>query len=298
MAVILQVMVVFVLIGVGYVCARFKWIQREGFRGLNNFILYLSMPALALMKMQITADGQLLLQLLIAFACATIAMLISCGVALILFKNKEQDHKAVYTNMVTFANSGFMGFPVVEACLGEEALIYAVMFVASFNLLSFSLGAILYSGEKTIQWKKIITTPSIIAVLLGFVCLLTPFKIPMPFSGAFDMLASTTTPLAMVVIGAQLVGLPLKTLKNKDLMLSCFLRLVACPVVLLLFLRLTGLPTLMTSTLFVCYAMPSAALVAIQADQYHCEPQLASTGVALSSALSMLTIPLMLLFIL
>ena len=40
--------------------------------------------------------------------------------------------------------------------------------------------------------------------------------------------------------------------------------------------------------------MPSAAVTVMQAEQYQCDSPLASRGVALSTALSMATIPLML----
>ena len=79
-------------------------------------------------------------------------------------------------------------------------------------------------------------------------------------------------------------------------LLTCALRLVIFPAAILL-LRLTPLPEMVVSSVFLCTAMPCAALTAMQAERYDCEKELASRGVALSTALSMATVPLMLLLV-
>ena len=62
-----------------------------------------------------------------------------------------------------------------------------------------------------------------------------------------------------------------------------------------LLLRFTGLPAAVVSVLYICTAMPCAATTAMQSEMYHCDNSLASRGVALSTAFSILTLPLMLL---
>ena len=83
-------------------------------------------------------------------------------------------------------------------------------------------------------------------------------------------------------------------LQDWKLLLACALRLIIFPAAVLL-LRFTGLPAAVVSVLYICTAMPCAATTAMQSEMYHCDNSLASRGVALSTAFSILTLPLMLL---
>ena len=79
------------------------------------------------------------------------------------------------------------------------------------------------------------------------------------------------------------------------MLLGCGLRLLAVPLMVLLCLRFTPLPTQVIGALYLCSAMPGASLSAMQSDLFDCEAELASRSVAVSTALSMATIPLLLL---
>lgn len=83
-------------------------------------------------------------------------------------------------------------------------------------------------------------------------------------------------------------------MQDWKLLLACALRLIIFPAAVLL-LRFTGLPAAVVSVLYICTAMPCAATTAMQSEMYHCDNSLASRGVALSTAFSILTLPLMLL---
>lgn len=297
MEVFLQVMVLFVLLIAGYLAARFHVIDRQGFYGLNRFVIYFAMPALIIAKLQTQADTALLIALSKALLVAFLAMLVCAGLTFLIFKKENPARRAVFTNLAMFSNCGFMGYPVVEARFGPDALVYAVMFVTAFNLLAWTVGSGLFTNGRGVSLKAIVTNSSLIAVVIGLACLVFQITIPKPFSSVLDMVGATTTPLSLVVIGAQLVGLPLKILKDKGMLVTLGLRLVIYPLLLLCAVRLLHLPDPMGATLYLCYAMPSAALTAMQAEHFDCEAPLASAGVAISTALSMATIPLMLLLI-
>lgn len=79
------------------------------------------------------------------------------------------------------------------------------------------------------------------------------------------------------------------------MLLACGLRLLAVPLMVLLCLRFTPLPAQVIGALYLCSAMPGASLSAMQSDLFDCEAELASRSVAVSTALSMATIPLLLL---
>ena len=134
----------------------------------------------------------------------------------------------------------------------------------------------------------------VIFTYIGLVLFLTGWRLPGFINDALSMMGNVTTPLAMFVIGARLIDLRFAHLQDWKLLLACALRLIIFPAAVLL-LRFTGLPAAVVSVLYICTAMPCAATTAMQSEMYHCDNSLASRGVALSTAFSILTLPLMLL---
>ncbi|MBQ7139795.1 MAG: AEC family transporter [Clostridia bacterium] len=296
MTVLLQVMTLFLLIITGFIAAKKNILDDRGLRGLNTLVLSFAQPALILHKMQMPTTPQLILELAWVFVltCATIS--IAGAIAFRIFGKEEKNRRATLTVLSMVSNCGFMGYPVITATMGEDALIYAVMFVTAFNLMSWTLGAYFFGGRKAMQPQRLLTNPTIIAVIGGMVLFLTGWTLPSFVNSALDMMGATTTPLAMFVIGARLISLRREHLTDVKLLLVCALRLVIFPAMILL-LRLTPLPEMVVSSVYLCTAMPCAALTAMQAERWDCEKELASRGVALSTALSMLTVPLMLMLV-
>lgn len=296
MTVLLQVMTLFLLIITGFIAAKKNVLDDRGLRGLNTLVLNFAQPALILHKMQMPTTPQLIIELAWVFVltCATIA--IAGVIAFRIFGKEEKNRRATLTVLSMVSNCGFMGYPVITATMGEDALIYAVMFVTAFNLMSWTLGAYFFGGRKAMQPQRLLTNPTIIAVIGGMALFLTGWTLPSFVNSALDMMGATTTPLAMFVIGARLISLRREHLTDVKLLLVCALRLVIFPAMILL-LRLTPLPEMVVSSVYLCTAMPCAALTAMQAERWDCEKELASRGVALSTALSMLTVPLMLMLV-
>lgn len=296
MTVFLQVMTLFLLIISGFCAAKFNLLDDKGLRGLNTLVLTFAQPALILSKLQTPASPELIAELAWVFVltCATIA--IAGVIAFRLFAKEAPQRRAVLTNLSMVSNCGFMGYPVITATMGEEALIYAVIFVTAFNLMCWTLGSFFFGGRKAMQPQKLLTNPTIWAVVGGLTLFLTGWTLPDFINDALTMMGSTTTPLAMFVIGSRLISLKAEHLRDVKLLIMCALRLLVFPAMILL-LRLTPLPEMVVSSVYLCTAMPCAALTAMQAERYDCDRELASRGVALSTALSMVTVPLMLMLV-
>lgn len=296
MTVLLQVMTLFLLIIAGFFAAKKGILDDRGLRGLNTLVLNFAQPALILHKMQMPTTPQLIIELAWVFVLTCLTIGVAGVIAFRLFARETPQRRAVLTNLSMVSNCGFMGYPVITATMGEDALIYAVMFVTAFNLMCWTLGAYFYGGRKAMQPQKLLVNPTIWAVIGGLLLFLTGWTLPSFVNSALNMMGSTTTPVAMFVIGARLISLRSEHLRDVKLLLVCALRLVIFPAMILL-LRLTPLPEMVVSSVYLCTAMPCAALTAMQAERYDCEKELASRGVALSTALSMATVPLMLMLV-
>ena len=296
MGVLMQVLTLFLLMMAGLGAVRLGAMDERGVSGVNTLVLYFAQPCLILSRLQQDATPELLIELAWVFALTCAVMLFCALAAHRLFKGEPRDRRAVLTNLAMASNCGFMGYPVITAAFGDGALIYAVMYVTAFNLMCWTLGSYYYGGAKAVDPLRLLKNPSILAIAAGLVLLLTGWRLPGFLNSALELLGGTTTPLAMFVIGARLVGLRKEHLMDFPLLAVCGLRLIVFPALVLL-LRLTPLPPMVVNALYLCTAMPCAALTGMQADLYDCDRSLASRGVAVSSALSMATVPLMLILI-
>lgn len=296
MTALYQVLSLFLLMMAGLGATKFRLLDDRGLKGLNTLVLYFAQPAMIAFKLQQDADPQLIAELVWVFVLTCVTIAIAGAISFGLFCREPRQRRSVLTNLAMVSNCGYMGYPVITAALGDGALIYAVVFVAAFNLMCWTLGAYFYGGAKAMQPQRLLTNPSLIAIAVGLLLFFTGWRLPGFINNALDMIGSVTTPVAMFVIGARLISLRPAHLKDTKLLLMCLLRLIIYPSAILL-LFLTPLPPMVVKSVFVCTAMPCAALTAMQSEVFDCNRDLASRGVALSTALSMATVPLMLLLL-
>lgn len=294
--VLMQVLTLFLLLLCGLFAVKKSILDDKAVSGLNAFVLNFAQPALIIARLQQDASPELVKELMWVLVLTCLVMAVSGLLAYRLFRQQGHDRRAVLSSLAMASNCGFMGYPVITAAFGEEALIYAVMYVTSFNLMCWTLGSYYFGGRKAIQPARLLTNPSILAIILGLLLFLTSWRLPGFLNNGLEMVGATTTPLAMFVIGAKLIGLKKEHLADKELLFTCALRLVIVPAAVLL-LRFTPLPEMVVNALYLCTAMPCAALTGMQAAHYQCDSELASRGVALSTALSMATVPLMLMLL-
>lgn len=297
MSVVPQVLTLFVLMMIGLFAAKKRMMDDRAISALSTLVLSFAQPALIIARMQDEKDPSLLIDLVWVLVLSCVIMLITGTIARKIFAKQPEKRKAILSVCLMGSNCGFMGYPVIEAAFGPGAVIYAVMFVTSFNFMSWTLGAYYFAGRKAMDPKRLVTNPSLIAVVFGIILFLTGWRLPGFVNNALNSIGGTTTPLAMFVIGARLTGLNREHLKDRQVLLTCLLRLVVFPLCVLLILRLFGLPDMVVKSLYLCTAMPFATMVAMQSEVFHSDTALASRAIALSTALSLGTIPLMLLFV-
>ena len=233
MAVFLQVITLFLLIFCGFFSAKGKLVDENGISTLNKIVLYFALPALTLYGLQKDASPELIHDLILVFFISLAIMILSGLIAYFLYRSEPNERRSVLTNLSMLSNSAYMGYPVVIATLGEDMLIYAVVFVGAFNLMCWTFGSFFFGGISAIQPKKLLTNPSLIAVIVGLVLFLTGWRLPGFINDALSMMGNVTTPLAMFVIGARLIDLRFAHLQDWKLLLACALRLIIFPAAVL-----------------------------------------------------------------
>ncbi|NLO84178.1 MAG: AEC family transporter [Clostridiales bacterium] len=294
MAILQQVLGLFLLLLCGLVAMKAKWINKQGITGLNTVVMKFSLPAQIFAKLQVEATSEMAVDLIHVFIIAAVSMLLFGLIAWIAFVSETPNRRTVLTGMAMFSNAGFMGFPVLTAAFGESNLIYGVIYVAVFNLICWSVGVMLFD-RKSVNAKMMLTSPALIASIAGVICFAADWKIPAFLTSTLNMMGDATTPLAMFIVGSHLSSLKLADLLDGKMLVVSAMRLLIFPLVAYGVLSLLGVSYMVNASITLLTAMPCGALIVVLAERYGGDAVMASKGVSTSTALSVVTIPLIML---
>ena len=290
-----QIVIMFLYMAIGGLLFQKGLITKEGSKSLANLLLYVVLPCVVVKSFCVARTPERTSGLLVSFLAALGILLLAMAVSHLLFqKNPIDDFGAA------FSNAGFMGFPLVAAVQGSEAIFYAAGFVALLNALQWTYGQSLISGDPGYRSPKaILKNPLVLSLLLGI--LIFCFEIPMPAiaSDLLAALAALNAPLAMVILGVYLAQTDPKTLFNDPhLYVVAAARLVLIPLLTALVLKL--LPAqyaAIATTLVIVAAAPIGSNVAVYAQKLGKDYAYAVRGVCLSTLLSAITMPLLMLLV-
>jgi predicted permease len=135
----------------------------------------------------------------------------------------------------------------------------------------------------------IIRNPLIIGSLLGIVLSLLHARIPSSLKSGINAIASTGTPVSLVLLGAQI---DFKKFSGSCLpaLAASALRLIVAPGILVPLMVLAGFRGPELGALMVAFSAPCAVTNLIMARNYHIDPDFAAQTVYLSTALSVFTL--------
>lgn len=294
-----QMTVLFILMGVGYICCRKEIITDEVSRKLSAIVVNVANPALVLsacMGENKIQGRELLMIAVIVIAVYATLLLLAFIIPRLL--QVEQKSRGTYQAMTVFSNIGFMGFPVVAALYGNEAVLYASLFSIPYNVLIYTYGVAVMAKEKDRQKlrgsfsiKKIFNI-GVIACIITIVVYLLRIPVPQFISATTTNLSNLTAPLSMMVIGASLVTIDLKKLfTDGKLLLFSAVKLLLIPIIGVLIIRQFVDNDMICGVCMVMLATPVGSMTAMMAQQYDGDYEMASKGVALTTILSVITMP-------
>jgi len=291
-----QVLVLFILILIGYIATKKNLIDNELSKKLSKLVMTIFLPCMIINSMQLEYNPNILRRIIFLILISLLTYSFSFLVS-ILFKNffKSKEDIGVYQFAILFSNVGFMGYPVVEAILGKDAIFYAAIFNIPFNLLMMTLGVFVFSKDNCNYSfsSKALINPVIISILIGLLLFILNIKLPCFINKPLELLGNITTPMSMLVIGSMLCSSSIvESLKNKKLYIVSFVRLILIPILIYFILKNIIYDKLLFSIPIVISSMPAASNTAILANQYNANEKLASQLVFISTLFSIVTIPI------
>jgi len=232
-----QIMPVFIFVALGYF---FKVFKKDISESLIEFVIYFSLPALALIKIRELVFNEIVLNIILI---SYLSMFVSAIVSYFIGKALKLNKNILASFMIVsiFGNTSFVGFSYVESLFSSKELVYPLVYdqIGSFVAL-FTIGVALIawgSDQKqkaTIKDKiKLLFAPPLMAIILA--TLLHGVIFPDFVEGILIKLEYTLIPLVTMIVGMKL---EIKAFKKyfKESMIVLFIKMLLVPAIMLLLL--------------------------------------------------------------
>lgn len=296
MAVLHQVVVLFLMAVLGFFLVWRKVWNDHSVKSVTSLVIMISTPCLNFAKLYHLPEGSLTGEWAYCFFLSLVLTSVMLGIGFVIFRKQDQDLRAVFTQLTALSNCGFMGYPVMEAAFGAQVVGYGVAFVTAFNIVSWSIALALFCKDVKTGLKKMVN-PTMCAILLALFLQIVGWRLPRVITDVVDAMSALATPMAMMVAGAYFGKITATMLKNKSFLLTCALRLIVMPLFALAVLKVFGMGGEVGAAIFIACCMPGASNTLVQASAYSTPRarEMAVGAVAFTTILSVGTIPLMML---
>lgn len=290
----------------GFIFRKINILKSEDSRPLVVFLLYITQPFLIIMSFQgKTYSPDILGSLGITFLFASIIMIIMIFLSGAVFAKTKLDkrQKGVYIFASAFPNCGYLGLPLLSMLFSQseylpDMLIYASIFITAYNIINWTVGIYIISGDKKyISLKNAFLNPASLALMIAlplFFLKININDISPKVADVFNMIGQMTTPLSMTIFGIKLAEMPLKKIfASVHVFMASFLKLIAMPLImfgLLLFFK-DIIETPVIYVLILISAMPTAANTVANADRFNGDSLTAAKCMLLSTLLLIITLP-------
>lgn len=290
-ALVQQIVIMAVIMVIGFFLRKEGMIDKSGTSQFSDIVLYVVSPVIIVQSLMLDFTPEKLAD---AAVCAALTALI-IGVTIALTRLIFTDAQNVARFGVIFSNCGFMGIPLVQGALGDEYVFYLSVCNAVSTFIVWTYGVCLMARDRgAMSLKKVAANPCIIALALGLLCFALSFRPPEIVDAAMTTIANVNTGLVMIVLGSYLASSDLRSVFRSRLIYeTCALRLLAVPAILLAMLVFAPLSSpLVKLTVLVTLSTPAGSVTAMFAEKFGADYRLGSGIVAVSTLLSLITMPL------
>ena len=287
-----QVIIMFILMGVGFAAYRKDWISDQGAKDIGKLLLNVAIPVVVVSNFCVQKSAEKTMELFSSLFFSVLSLLIAILVSFVLFHKK--DRIAEFAS--AFSNAGFIGIPLVQATFGSTAVFYISMMIVLISFLQWTYGVYTITDDKSVMdVKKVLGNPVFLAVLIGLFLYFTQISLPSLASEVFSIISSINTPLAMFSSGVYLAQSDLSLMiRNRNMYFVSLMRLLIIPLITVAAFKLIPFGTeAMKLSILCAAACPVGSNVAIFAQQYDKDYRSGVGYVCISTLLCIITLPLL-----
>ena len=283
----------------GFLFIKTKTVKPDAIPAFAKLLLYVCSPCLSLYSFS-RAEYSLELNRMI-WLCfgATLGLLLAMILCfrLILHKHKDDVRWRVFTVATALGNVGFFGIPLLEYFLPEYpfAPVFSQIFSLTMNLVAWTLGLYIVSGDKSyMRPKKILTVPLFLAMLLAYPMFLLGWSFPPVIEEGINLLGRMSTPLCMIILGMRLATVELKVLLTDwRAVVASLSKMVLFPLFTLGVMLLLPVEPYVRASVVLLACCPCASMIQSLSELIgHGQKQAANT-VLISTLLCVITVPIM-----
>ncbi|MDT3378258.1 AEC family transporter [Labrys neptuniae] len=208
---LLIVLPVFALILAGWLARRSNALGPHATREVNRLVVYLALPAL-LFDIMANADPARIWQpgFILAFAlgCALIFVL---ALTIRLRQGCHLADAAIDGLNAGYANTGFMGFPLILAVVGQSGMAPTLVATIVTVCVLFAVAIVLIEASLQSQARRrdiarktllaLIRNPLLVAPALGAVVMVSGWPLPQTLDRFLKLLGGAASPCALIALG-------------------------------------------------------------------------------------------------
>lgn len=285
-----QVITLFLMMGVGYVLAKKGWFGEEATAQCSRILICVVISCVIITQLQIEVSAQVIRSMLLSAAGMAVPFVVMLPVVQLMFRKEKPDTRVVQRFGMVYSNSSFMGLPLLAGILGEDALLYGVISMLIFTLFQWTHGTVTMGGKCSV--KRMLLNPGMVSMAIGLLLFAFGLRIPAPIFKAMDFMTDMNSPLAMVVIGAQVARADIRSVfRNPKLYLAAAVKLILVPAVVCVAILPLKLEPVSYCACVVLAACPTAGTTSMFAQMFRRDVETAARMVTLSTLLSVITLP-------
>lgn len=298
---------VFLTILGGFLLTHLKIISREGIPFLAKIAMNVFIPAMLFQTLsQSDISAHFDLRLWGSYYSGVLLNFALVFMAARLWLKAKTDEAAVTAMGGVFSNIVLLGIPLVQAVYGEEGLVPLLIVLSIHPLTLLGLTILIVEGARggDGHWLpkvvrsvvRVMRNPIIIAIVMGVLASLIDLKIPEMIDGTLERFRTAGSTIALLLVGAGLYGQSVRGNISASLLCTVAKMFVQPVLVFLVAHFVFDLPPLWLTIVTLVAALPSGANVAVVAGNYNVCVDRSSTTILITTIISMLTLPLLVLY--
>ena len=290
-----QIVTLYLLMVVGFVLGKVKLLDDRGSVALSSLVMYVVSPCMMVVAFQRPLERETLRAFWHGGAGGAAAprpvhrrVLSACAGR----RSRPPARPAVRHGVLQLR---LYGLPLMAALLGSIGVFYGSAYVIVFNVLAWTWGVYILTGDRwRLKLRPLLLNPGVLSIAAAMLLYLLQIEVPQFLMTPIGYLADLNTPVPMLVVGYQLSHADFRVaLQGRSSWVTMGLRLVVLPLASLGLCLLLHVPHDLTLVLLIAASAPPAALLSMFSAKFGCDTSLASSLVSVQTAISALTMPVM-----
>ena len=298
---------VFALIVMGAAAVRLRLLEMVAVRGMSDFVFYAAMPSL-LFGSVAGAPPLRLVDVAGSFlAGATLLFGIAAIIARTVLRAQLAQASVFALNCV-FGNTVMLGIPVIDAAYGRQGVAYLLAVIAFHSGLLLPLATILIEADPASHGGRVgqgpiavlraalpglVRNPVVVSIVLAFLWRATGLAIPSPVQRLLSLLGAAGPPLALFCLGATLPR-PTGWSDLREVSIAGVFKLVVMPALVAVIAHAAGVSGIAFAVVVMASALPTGANAFLLARRFSTMAEASASTVVVSTALSVVTLTVLL----